>query len=160
RARLPAPLVPARYLTLPALPLGANGKVDRRALARLAVRAAAAGESAAAAAPGRAPSGDLETALAAIWRQGLGVAPGAAGGGFFALGGHSLSAIRAVSRVRAAFGIELPLARLFAAPSLAAQASLVAAALAGAAEGTPRDPHPAPVRVPRARRPAPLPLSF
>ncbi|HEX2091416.1 MAG TPA: amino acid adenylation domain-containing protein, partial [Longimicrobiaceae bacterium] len=74
--------------------------------------------------------------------------------GFFALGGHSLLATRVVSRVREAFGIELPLRTVFEAPTPAALARQVDAERADEASG-----HELPPLV-HARRDRPLPLSF
>jgi acyl carrier protein len=85
-------------------------------------------------APGafRLPSTDAERWVAALWQDVLGVHRVGANDDFFALGGDSLSASRVMSRIRAAFGVELPVATLFAEPTLAAQAGrLVSARIAG-----------------------------
>ncbi|HEX8272375.1 MAG TPA: non-ribosomal peptide synthase/polyketide synthase [Longimicrobiaceae bacterium] len=144
RRRLPAYMVPAAVVVLPALPLTPNGKVDRRALP----------------APEPAPGGDdyaaprtaTEEVLAGIWADVLRVERVGARDGFFALGGHSLLATRVVSRVRETFGIELPLRELFAAPTVAELAARVEALRRA---GLPQLPPVAPVE-----RTGPLPLSF
>ncbi|WP_155742740.1 condensation domain-containing protein, partial [Xanthomonas graminis] len=141
-ARLPDYMVPAAYVQLDALPLTANGKLDRRALPApdadaLAVQAYAA------------PEGALELLLAALWSELLGVEKVGRHDSFFALGGHSLLGVQLISRIRSALGLELPLAALFAQPCLAD----LAQALAHAATST------LPAIVP-ADHAQPLPLSF
>ncbi|HVR95588.1 MAG TPA: amino acid adenylation domain-containing protein, partial [Thermoanaerobaculia bacterium] len=110
---LPEYMVPAVYVALPAFPLTPSGKVDRRAL------------SASAAPTGPevtegyvAPSDPAEELLAGIWAEVLGVERVGARDDFFALGGHSLLATQVVSRIRSAFGAELPLRRVFEARTL------------------------------------------
>ncbi|HVT15951.1 MAG TPA: non-ribosomal peptide synthase/polyketide synthase [Thermoanaerobaculia bacterium] len=154
-ATLPEPMVPSAWVRLDRLPLTSTGKVDRRALSRLELHGSLWGEEsgepgAAAFVPPRNPAEDL---LAGIWREVLGVGRVGAHDDFFALGGHSLLATQVASRVREAFGVELPLRRLFETPVLAAQAAeIVELARAGAA------PAPPPLR--RAARAGDLPLSF
>ncbi|HEX4498729.1 MAG TPA: amino acid adenylation domain-containing protein [Thermoanaerobaculia bacterium] len=122
RERLPEPMVPSLWSILDHLPLTANGKVDRRALP---TPVPAAGGSA-------APATDAERTLAGIWGALLGRDRVGAGDEFFALGGNSLLALQAVSRIRDAFGIELPVEVLFAAPTPAALAARLATMEAGA----------------------------
>jgi amino acid adenylation domain-containing protein len=151
RRRLPEPMVPAAVVPLAALPLTANGKVDRRALARAGTPqpppAPTGGDVLA------APRSPLEELLAAIWCEVMGLPRVEPGDDFFALGGHSLLATQVVSRVRSAFGVELPLAALFAAPTVAGLARAVADARR-AHEGWAPPPL---VAAPRGRE---LPLSF
>ncbi|HEX8275250.1 MAG TPA: amino acid adenylation domain-containing protein [Longimicrobiaceae bacterium] len=108
--RLPAYMVPGALVVLDALPLTTHGKTDRRALP------APGASGAAAHLPPRTPTEQL---LAAAWEEVLGVEGVGAGDDFFALGGHSLLAARVVSRLRDAFGAEVPLRALFEAPVLA-----------------------------------------
>jgi amino acid adenylation domain-containing protein len=141
-ARLPEYMVPAAYVTLNALPLTPNGKLDRRALP--APEADAFGARAY-----EAPQGEVERTLARIWSELLGIERIGRHDHFFALGGHSLLAVQLSSRIRAALGLEVPLAELFAQPTLAGFAQRVAAASASAL----------PAIVPASRLEA-LPLSF
>jgi amino acid adenylation domain-containing protein/non-ribosomal peptide synthase protein (TIGR01720 family) len=104
--RLPAWMVPSAIVALEALPVTAAGKLDRRALERLAPEAGAAREI-------RPPSNPVEEGLAEIWRELLGVEGVGLDDDFFALGGHSLLATQLVSRVRQRFGVDLPLHGLF-----------------------------------------------
>jgi thioesterase domain-containing protein/acyl carrier protein len=70
----------------------------------------------------------VERVLADAWRELLGVEQVAGSDDFFALGGHSLAAVRLFARIRKQFAVDLPLASLFQAPTLAALAALVAQA--------------------------------
>ncbi|HEX2187808.1 MAG TPA: amino acid adenylation domain-containing protein [Longimicrobiaceae bacterium] len=142
-ARLPEPMVPGAFVTLERLPLGASGKVDRRALP------APGGGGAAYVAP-RTPT---EEELCAVWAEVLGVERAGATDSFFELGGHSLLVMRVVSRVRRTLGVELPLGAVFEAPTVEALAPRVEALRAAGAG----DALPPVVPVPRDR---PLPLSF
>ena len=136
--RLPAAMVPAAFIVLDALPRTPTGKVDRAALSS----SSASPEAAAPAAPSGA--GSLQTpaeeVLAGLWAEVLGVAAVAAGDDFFALGGDSLLAARLLSWVRNAFGVDLPLSALFAAPTVAGLAAAVAAARQGALHREPGVP--------------------
>ncbi|HBL29953.1 MAG TPA: hypothetical protein DD490_24200, partial [Acidobacteria bacterium] len=112
--RLPAPLIPSLFVALDALPLTANGKVDRRALT-VPDAAADPGLSA-------GPRSPTEEVLAEIWGEVLGLDRVGIDEGFFDRGGHSLGALQVVSRVRKTFGVELPLRDLFEAPTITALA--------------------------------------
>ncbi|MFK3815874.1 amino acid adenylation domain-containing protein [Pseudomonas sp. NPDC089407] len=121
QAHLPEYMVPVAFVELPALPLTANGKLDRRALPRPG-RAALFEQAYA------APEGELEHALAQLWAELLQVERVGRNDHFFSLGGHSLLAMRMVSQVRLRLGVELSLAELFANPQLAAVAEVLATA--------------------------------
>ncbi|HZF07714.1 MAG TPA: amino acid adenylation domain-containing protein [Thermoanaerobaculia bacterium] len=149
--RLPAYMIPAAFTLLPALPLTANGKVDRRALAGLELPAEA-GERRGFVAP-RTP---IEELLAGAWSAVLGVERVGIHDDFLALGGHSLLATQLLSRLREAFRVELPLASLFEAATIAGQAERVTAALLAADAA---DTDQAPPLVPAAER-TEAPLSF
>ncbi|HEY0782269.1 MAG TPA: condensation domain-containing protein, partial [Thermoanaerobaculia bacterium] len=114
-ARLPAPMLPSAIVLLPALPLTKNGKIDRKALPAPAAAAAASD-------PGAVPLGPIEELLAGLWCELLGLPAVGTHDSFFQLGGHSLLATLLLSRVRDAFGVELPLAAVFAAPTVASLA--------------------------------------
>ncbi len=131
-ARLPAHLVPSRFVVLDALPLTPNGKIDRSALPT-------PGGVASSEAPRVPPRGPIEEGLAGIFAEARGLAASEVGAhdGFFALGGHSLLASAAVSRIRAVFSVELPLRALFDAPSPAQLAVVVQAALESGAASPP-----------------------
>src|SRR6185369_9633813 len=105
--RLPEHMLPAEILLLESLPLSANGKVDRRALAALPPQEQ---ESLAAV---ETPRTQAEELLAALWAEVLGRERIGLHESFFDLGGHSLLATQAISRIRRAFGVELPLRAVF-----------------------------------------------
>ncbi|MGS1054645.1 non-ribosomal peptide synthase/polyketide synthase [Burkholderia glumae] len=144
RETLPDHMVPAGFVFLDALPLTPNGKLDRRALPAPGLEAFAGHAY-------EAPATEAEQVLARIWQALLGVERVGRHDHFFELGGHSLLAIRLISQVREQLGVELPLAELFAHPSLSA----LAGALARAARSS------LPPIEPLAREPGvALPLSF
>ncbi|HEY4596324.1 MAG TPA: amino acid adenylation domain-containing protein, partial [Thermoanaerobaculia bacterium] len=117
RKELPEHMVPSWLLSLDALPLTASGKVDRKALP--APDAERSGREFV------APEGEVQERLAAIWAEILRVERVGARDSFFELGGHSLIATQVLSRVREAFGVELPLRALFETPTVAGLAEAV-----------------------------------
>jgi acyl carrier protein len=127
--RLPEYMVPGAFVGLPALPLTANGKVDRRALP------AAGGAGLAAAVAYAAPRTPTEEALAGLWREVLKVERVGVDDDLFDLGAHSLLAVRLIARIRDTFGVELPLRSLYEAPTVARLAVLVVQLRAERAEG-------------------------
>ncbi|HEX3730886.1 MAG TPA: amino acid adenylation domain-containing protein, partial [Opitutaceae bacterium] len=105
---LPEYMVPAAIVPLAALPLTANGKLDRRALPEPVAPASAGGD---------APQGPVEELIAALWRELLGAPAVAREDNFFTLGGHSLLATQFISRLREQLQVEVPLIRLFEDPT-------------------------------------------
>ncbi|HSF43042.1 MAG TPA: non-ribosomal peptide synthase/polyketide synthase [Thermoanaerobaculia bacterium] len=101
--------------------------------------------------PYLAPRGATEERLARIWQALLGIDRIGVHDDFFELGGHSLLATRVMTRVRGAFGLEIPLEALFEAPTVARLAARIETLEAGSAG------LPVLARVPRAED---LPLSF
>ncbi|MDO3549540.1 non-ribosomal peptide synthetase, partial [Ralstonia pseudosolanacearum] len=142
QAQLPEHMVPAAYVRLEHLPLTPNGKLDRKGLP------APDGQAYASTAY-EAPQGEVEQTLAGIWQTLLGVERVGRHDDFFALGGHSLQAVRLVAQVRTQLGAELGLTELFAQPSLSAVAQAI---VRGQGSALPA--------ITVADRSGPLPLSF
>ncbi|WP_394619395.1 amino acid adenylation domain-containing protein [Lentzea sp. JNUCC 0626] len=108
--RLPEVMVPAVFVQLDALPVTTSGKLDRRAVAESAAAEVVADSP---------PQGPIENAVASIWSSLLGVARVGTTDNFFALGGHSLLVPELVDQVWRQFGVDLPIALLFEAPTVA-----------------------------------------
>lgn len=117
QARLPAYMLPAAFVFLRQLPLTINGKVDWQALP-----VPQAEEEPQTATVPQTPTQEL---LVAIWQDVLRVPRVDIHRQFAELGGHSLLATQVVSRIRAVFGVELPLRAMFEAPTVATLAETV-----------------------------------
>jgi amino acid adenylation domain-containing protein len=146
RQRLPEFMLPSTITLLPSLPLTASGKVDRQALSRLAPEPAPASA-------GMAPRTPAEELVAGIFAEVLGTERVGVEDDFFARGGHSLLATQVTARVRAIFGVELPVREVFEAPTAAGLAARIESATGGAE--LPGEPV-----LPRISRQEPLVLSF
>jgi amino acid adenylation domain-containing protein len=111
RTQLPPHMLPSAYVLLAELPLTPNGKIDRKALPAPDL----------ASVPDRdyvAPRDELESALARLWSEVLGVAAPSIRDDFFALGGHSLLAVRLLARVASEHHVDLPLRTLLDDPTI------------------------------------------
>ncbi|TCP59320.1 amino acid adenylation domain-containing protein [Tumebacillus sp. BK434] len=139
-AKLPEYMVPSAIVQLEVFPRTANGKIDR---AQLPVPEVAAVEFI-------APRTSLEEEITAIWREVLAVERIGVEANFFELGGYSLLASQVMARLRQQFNVDLPLRRLFDAPTVADLATAVAGAQQ--VEGL--------SAMPKAPRGEHLPLSF
>ncbi|MEE4683201.1 phosphopantetheine-binding protein, partial [Pseudomonas alliivorans] len=111
KAHLPDYMVPTHFVLLDALPLTANGKLDRKALP--------APDATQLQAQFVAPEGELEQQLAAIWAEVLKIEQVGRTDNFFELGGHSLVAVQMLVRVREQLQHEVSLKDLFEHPVLA-----------------------------------------
>ncbi|MET8799253.1 amino acid adenylation domain-containing protein [Nocardia sp. NPDC004568] len=117
---LPEYMVPEALVVVEELPLTAHGKLDRDALPVPAVAGRA---------PYTAPAGRVETVVAEVFADLLGVEDVGAEDDFFVLGGNSLTATRAVARINKALSAELAVHELFEAPTVAALAARVVPAV-------------------------------
>ena len=118
RQKLPAYMIPARFVALEEFPLLPNGKVDRK---RLPAPDRLRGEDAGCA----PPRDDLEAGMVKIWEDVLGVRPIGVTDNFFALGGHSLLAVRVIAQMQQKLAQSLQLADLFQTPTIAGLAALL-----------------------------------
>ncbi|WP_063127846.1 non-ribosomal peptide synthetase [Nocardia fusca] len=138
---LPEYMVPEALVVVEELPLTPHGKLDRDALPVPAVAGRA---------PYTAPADRVETVVAGVFADLLGVERVGAADDFFALGGNSLTATRAVARINEALSAELVVRVLFEAPTVAALAARVVPGV------VPQVERPALARVDRPER---IPLS-
>ncbi|MDQ3827317.1 MAG: condensation domain-containing protein, partial [Actinomycetota bacterium] len=115
---LPEYMIPAAFVTLDALPLTRNGKLDRKALpapdVSAATRAAYVG-----------PRNEVERVVAQIWADVLKVEKVGVEDNFFDLGGDSILTIQVISRLRAALRVEMPLRDVFSNPTVASLAGVI-----------------------------------
>ena len=144
--RLPDYMLPSAFVTLEAMPINANGKIDRALLPPPGShRPDLSGHFV-------APRNQLETALAAIWADVLGMEEISVEDNFFAIGGHSLLATQVASRIRDVLGVEAPLRMLFEFQTIAELAGRLA---------TQTDAEPVAERIRTREDPsAPAPVSF
>ncbi|KQZ38943.1 non-ribosomal peptide synthetase [Duganella sp. Root1480D1] len=110
--RLADYMIPSAFVLLEALPLSANGKLDRKALP-------APDEAALAARPYEAPQGEAEQVLAQVWQELLGVERVGRHDHFFELGGHSLLAVQMIAMAAQRMAVEVPVREVFVAPVMA-----------------------------------------
>ena len=119
RESLPAPVVPAAIFAIDRLPLTANGKVDRDALARMEPVAGVAGVAGMVVRREEAPPRtELEQTVAATWCEVLGLQSVSRNESFFDLGGHSLLLARVQARLAETLRREVPLLKLFEHPTV------------------------------------------
>ncbi|MEU9125509.1 non-ribosomal peptide synthetase [Streptomyces sp. NPDC048506] len=111
-ATLPEFMVPSRYVPLDALPLTPNGKLDTAALPKPPDTAEAPEGT------GAEPDGPYEQLIAEVWSEVLGQRRISADDDFFALGGHSLMALRVVARLKRRLGVVISVKEVYRHPRL------------------------------------------
>ncbi|HWD97875.1 MAG TPA: amino acid adenylation domain-containing protein [Bryobacteraceae bacterium] len=142
--RLPEYMLPAAFVMIEALPVNANGKIDRGLLP-------APGATQAHGETLIAPRNPVESTLCRIWSEVLGIDEISVEDNFFAIGGHSLLATQVASRIRTLLGIETPLRTLFEHQTIAGLALHLASENAAAQTAEIR---------PRLNRESAAPLSY
>jgi len=115
--RLPEYMIPKHFVHLEEFPLGSSGKVNRKALPNFEVSEAKNDT------PFVAPSNQIEELVAEIWQELLEVERIGIHESFTDLGGHSLTAIRLVSRIADSMELELPIDLVFKKPTIASYAA-------------------------------------
>ncbi len=145
KARVPQYMIPSAFVLMERFPLNANGKIDRQALP------AVSAETLPPARDADRPLTETERTLAGIWTDLLKVEGVGVDDDFFDLGGDSLLAIRAVSRIRDVFRVDLQTGALFENSTLGELAKLVADAGGSTDDGP---------RLERRPRQGPFALSF
>jgi amino acid adenylation domain-containing protein len=113
KSRLPEYMMPRAFVLLNQLPRGVHGKLDRHALPPPGLGPTDSPSAY------EAPQTEIERALAAIFREVLGMERVGIHDGFFDLGGHSLLATQIMSRVREKLHVDVPLRALFQFPTIA-----------------------------------------
>jgi acyl carrier protein len=108
-------MLPSAITVLERFPVTANGKIDRGALPEPEIPSSA-----------DAPATDRERALCGLFGDVLGVGTVGVNDNFFTCGGHSIAAVRLVSRIRDQFGVEVPVQHVFEHPTPAGIAVLLA----------------------------------
>jgi amino acid adenylation domain-containing protein len=112
-------MIPTHYVHLERMPLTSNGKVDRSLLPEPTAENVQPAQEFA------APSTETEKTLAALWSDLLKIESIGRRDNFFGLGGSSLLVMRAVSRMRKTFGVDVQLRNLFERPTLAELAEVI-----------------------------------
>jgi amino acid adenylation domain-containing protein len=130
RERLPEAMVPAAFVPVPALPLTANGKLDRAALLRIVPGPGGPSEETVYI----APSAGLEEMIAAAWREVLGLERVGVRDNFFDLGGHSLKLAAVHSRLRRSLDREVSIVEMFQHPTIESLARHLEGGKAAAAD--------------------------
>ena len=108
---LPEYMVPSTFMPIEALPLTPNGKLDRKALPE--PKSASIGSESY-----QHPRDEIEARLAKVWEEVLDTRPIGIRDKFFDLGGHSLMAVRLVSRIEEEFSKKIRVASIFQAPTI------------------------------------------
>jgi amino acid adenylation domain-containing protein len=111
RERLPEYMVPQAFVSLPALPLTANGKIDRRALQAVKFEV----ENRLLHVP---PRNEVERVITDIWQDALGIERIGIHDNFFDLGGHSLLAVQIHRKITSVLQCELSVLEMFRYPTV------------------------------------------
>ncbi|MEV5910036.1 MupA/Atu3671 family FMN-dependent luciferase-like monooxygenase [Streptomyces chartreusis] len=138
-ARLPEYLVPRAWRVLPALPVSGNGKLDRSALPAPDLVSTAPGRRPGGAQPAAVRETGVERRVRELWADEFGIdADGIADDvSFFDLGGHSITAMRLVNRVREEFGTEYPMLSFYQDPTPRAMTARLAGGAGEESQGAP-----------------------
>jgi amino acid adenylation domain-containing protein/thioester reductase-like protein len=123
KAVLPDYMIPSPLVVLPKLPSTPNGKLDRGALLASELAGSTSRQY-------DAPRGEIEEAVAAIWRELLGLQRVGRQDNFFEVGGHSMLVVRALSKLSQRFGVSLKVTDLYKTPTIYQLATRIAKGMA------------------------------
>lgn len=113
---LPEYMIPTHMVVMDTLPLGASGKIDRKALPDPQVKSGIAYEP---------PANETENILTRIWSEVLGVSRLGVNDNFFHLGGHSLKATILLARIHKVFAVKMTLGQMFRQPTIRGMAGFI-----------------------------------
>jgi amino acid adenylation domain-containing protein len=116
---VPSYMLPSTFSFIDEIPLTSNGKIDYKALEKIAPTHVPIKDSFV------SPGDMLEVQLVHLWEAALGVKPISVQDNFFDLGGHSLLAVRLWVRMESVLGKTLPLSLLYRAPTIAKLAKII-----------------------------------
>ncbi len=125
---LPDFMIPSRVIVMQDMPMTTSGKIDRKRLPIPGPTCGGSNEG-----QRRPPCNEVQRRLVAIWREVMGIDDLGIDDDFFALGGHSLMAVRLITRIERVFGRRLSLATLLQSPTIDRLATVLAADENGAA---------------------------
>jgi amino acid adenylation domain-containing protein/non-ribosomal peptide synthase protein (TIGR01720 family) len=134
KEHLPDYMLPSHLIQLSAIPLTANGKIDRKALPHPEVQASTKAYA--------APRNKVESKLLEIWQNILEIDEIGINDNFFELGGHSLLAVKLISEVRKAFEQDLSIGEVFDYPTIGSLSSRLGRAEQNTSAGIIAGPRP------------------
>jgi amino acid adenylation domain-containing protein len=116
---LPDYMIPAHFIEIDEIPLTPNGKVDRKALEKMGQHLETGVEY-------EAPSNEMETVIANIWKEALGLDKIGIHDNFFDLGGNSMSIVGVNDKLSTIIGRKIPVAKMFVYPTIQSLAEFLA----------------------------------
>jgi amino acid adenylation domain-containing protein len=117
--KLPDYMLPSYYIQIDSIPLTSNGKADKKALPAVILSDLIETEYV-------EPVTEIEIRLAAIWKEVLAIEKVGLADNFFEIGGHSIKAMKLISRVKEEFEVNFKISEIFTNPTLLSQAQRIA----------------------------------
>lgn len=117
--KLPDYMLPGYYIQIDAIPLTSNGKADKNALTPVAYANLIKSEYV-------EPTTEIEIKLATIWKEVLAIEKVSIIDDFFEIGGHSIKAMKLISKIKEEFGVSLKISEIFNNSKLSSQVKLIA----------------------------------
>ncbi|WP_426094738.1 amino acid adenylation domain-containing protein [Flavobacterium sp. DSR2-3-3] len=116
--KLPDYMLPGYYMQIDSIPLTSNGKADKNALPAITYTDLIETEYV-------APETEIEIKLAAIWKEVLAIDKVGASDNFFEIGGHSIKAMKLITKIKEEFEVNFKISEIFTKPTLLAQAQYI-----------------------------------